>query len=113
MSRLKVSTTVYIKPEQDAQLKLLHVETKVPQAEMIRQGIDLYLETQRVLLRELEGRFLEDHPDVILDEPEAPSPEVLAEQMKTQRREAFVDAVRARIRERPDLPLDEAEGVRQ
>ncbi len=43
MSRKKVSTTVYITPEQDEQLKLLHARTKVPVAEYIRQGIDLVL----------------------------------------------------------------------
>jgi hypothetical protein len=42
--RKKISTTVYITPEQDAQLKLLHQKTKVPVAEYIRQGIDLVLE---------------------------------------------------------------------
>lgn len=45
--RKKISTTVYITPEQDAQLKLLHQKTKVPVAEYIRQGIDLILEKNR------------------------------------------------------------------
>jgi predicted DNA-binding protein len=44
MSRKKISTTVYITPEQDARLKELHHRTKVPVAEYIRQGIDLVLE---------------------------------------------------------------------
>lgn len=44
MSRKKVSTTVYITPEQNALLKALHDRTKVPMAEYIRQGIDLVLE---------------------------------------------------------------------
>jgi hypothetical protein len=44
MSRKKISTTVYITPEQDEQLKRLHEKTKVPVAEYIRQGIDLVLE---------------------------------------------------------------------
>ncbi len=44
MPRKKISTTVYITPEQDAQLKALHDRTKVPVAEYIRQGIDLVLE---------------------------------------------------------------------
>ena len=44
MSRKKISTTVYITPEQDSQLKALHHRTKVPVAEYIRQGIDLVLE---------------------------------------------------------------------
>jgi predicted DNA-binding protein len=44
MSRKKMSTTVYITPEQDEKLKRLHGKTKVPVAEYIRQGIDLILE---------------------------------------------------------------------
>ena len=47
MSRKKLSTTVYITPEQDAALKLLHQRTKVPVAEYIRQGIDLILDRYR------------------------------------------------------------------
>jgi len=44
MSRRKIATTVYITPDQDARLKLLHERTKVPVAEYIRQGIDLILD---------------------------------------------------------------------
>jgi predicted DNA-binding protein len=44
MSRKKISTTVYITPEQDERLKLLNQKTKVPVAEYIRQGIELVLE---------------------------------------------------------------------
>ena len=47
MARKKVSTTIYITPEQSEQLKLLHSKTKVPVAEYIRQGIDLVLEKQK------------------------------------------------------------------
>jgi len=47
MSRKKLSTTVYITPEQNERLKSLHDRTKVPVAEYIRQGIDLVLEKQR------------------------------------------------------------------
>jgi predicted DNA-binding protein len=43
MSRKKISTTVYITPEQDAALKLLNSKTTVPVAEYIRQGIELVL----------------------------------------------------------------------
>jgi len=43
MSRKKVSTTIYITPEQAEQLKLLHDRTKVPIAVYIREGIDLVL----------------------------------------------------------------------
>ena len=45
--RKKISTTVYITPEQDQSLKLLHQKTKVPVAEYIRQGIDLILEKNK------------------------------------------------------------------
>ena len=52
--RRKVTTTIYITPEQNAQLKALHDRTKVPIAEFIRQGIDLILEkNQAVLPRQL------------------------------------------------------------
>ena len=44
MSRKRLSTTVYITPEQNERLKALHERTKVPVAEYIRQGIDLVLE---------------------------------------------------------------------
>ena len=47
MARKKISTTVYITPEQDAALKALHGSTKVPVAEYVRQGIDLVLEKYR------------------------------------------------------------------
>jgi hypothetical protein len=47
MPRKKISTTVYITPEQGEQLKLLHERTRVPVAEYIRQGIDLVLEKYR------------------------------------------------------------------
>ena len=44
MARKKISTTIYITPEQNEALKLLNQKTKVPVAEYIRQGIDLVLE---------------------------------------------------------------------
>ncbi len=47
MARKKISTTVYITPEQNDQLKVLHERTKVPVAEYIRQGIDLVLHKYR------------------------------------------------------------------
>ena len=43
MSRKKVSTTIYITPEQADRLKLLHERTKVPISVYIREGIDLIL----------------------------------------------------------------------
>lgn len=47
MARKKISTTIYITPEQDEKLKLLNRKTKVPVAEYIRQGIDLILEQHK------------------------------------------------------------------
>jgi predicted DNA-binding protein len=43
MSRKKISTTVYITPEQNDRLHLLHSRTQVPVAVYIREGIDLVL----------------------------------------------------------------------
>jgi hypothetical protein len=43
MSRKKISTTIYVTPEQNDRLKLLHDTTKVPVAVYIREGIDLVL----------------------------------------------------------------------
>jgi len=53
MARKKISTTVYITPEQNEQLKLLHERTKVPVAVYIREGIDLVLERHK---NELPGQ---------------------------------------------------------
>jgi predicted DNA-binding protein len=47
MARKKISTTVYITPEQNERLKLLHERTRVPVAEYVRQGIDLVLDKYR------------------------------------------------------------------
>ncbi len=41
--RKKISTTIYVTPEQSDALKLLHERTKVPVAVYIREGIDLVL----------------------------------------------------------------------
>ncbi len=57
MARKKISTTVYITPEQNERLKLLHDRTKVPVAEYIRQGIDLVLQKYR---GELPGQLTLD-----------------------------------------------------
>ncbi len=57
MARNKISTTVYITPEQNEQLKILHQKTKVPVAEYIRQGIDLILEREK---RHLPGQLTLD-----------------------------------------------------
>jgi predicted DNA-binding protein len=57
MARKKISTTVYITPEQNEQLKVLHERTKVPIAVYIREGIDLVLERHR---NELPGQLTLD-----------------------------------------------------
>ena len=54
MARKKISTTVYITPEQNEQLKLLHERTKVPVAVYIREGIDLVLDRHQ---NELPGQL--------------------------------------------------------
>jgi Ribbon-helix-helix domain len=50
MSRKKLSTTVYIEPEQNERLRMLHERTKVPVAVYIREGIDLVLAKYEHLL---------------------------------------------------------------
>lgn len=50
MPRKKISTTIYITPEQNEMLKLLNDKTKVPVAEYIRQGIDLVLNKYKHML---------------------------------------------------------------
>ena len=50
MSRKKISTTIYVTPEQNDKLKLLHDRTKVPVAVYIREGIDLVLRQYAHLL---------------------------------------------------------------
>jgi hypothetical protein len=50
MSRKKISTTIYVTPEQNDRLKLLHERTKVPVAVYIREGIDLVLKQYAHLL---------------------------------------------------------------
>jgi predicted DNA-binding protein len=54
MARKKISTTIYITPEQNDALKLLNERTKVPVAEYIRQGIDLVLDKYK---RALPGQL--------------------------------------------------------
>ena len=50
VSRKKISTTIYVTPEQSDKLKLLHDRTKVPVAVYIREGIDLVLRHYNHLL---------------------------------------------------------------
>ena len=48
--RKKISTTIYVTPEQSDKLRLLHERTKVPVAVYIREGIDLVLRQYAHLL---------------------------------------------------------------
>lgn len=50
MSRKKISTTIYVTPEQSEQLRLLNERTKVPVAVYIREGIDLVLKRYEHML---------------------------------------------------------------
>ena len=50
MARKKITTTIYITPEQNELLKMLNGRTKVPIAEYIRQGIDLILQKYKAQL---------------------------------------------------------------
>lgn len=47
MARRKISTTVYIHPEQDEKLKILSERLQRPVAEFIREAIDMFLEAHR------------------------------------------------------------------
>jgi len=65
MSRKKISTTIYVTPEQNERLRLLHDRTKVPVAVYIREGIDLVLRQY--------GHVLPGQLSLTTDaEPEAP-----------------------------------------
>lgn len=66
--RRKITTTIYITPEQNEKLRVLNERTRVPIAEYIRQGIDLVLnKNQRVLPQQLSlyesaAPLDEEHP---------------------------------------------------
>jgi hypothetical protein len=59
MARKKVSTTIYITPDQNDKLKLLHERTKVPVAVFIREGIDMVLDKHS---DQLPGQLTLDAP---------------------------------------------------
>jgi predicted DNA-binding protein len=60
MARKKISTTIYITPEQNDRLKQLNLRTKVPIAVYIREGIDLVLDKHK---NELPGQLTLDAAD--------------------------------------------------
>lgn len=47
MAERKISTSVSLTPQQDEELRALHRRTKVPMAELIRQGVDMLLALHR------------------------------------------------------------------
>lgn len=63
--RKKISTTIYVTPEQADKLKLLHERTKVPVAVYIRDGIDLVL---RHYAHMLPGQL------ALVEDPQLPAP---------------------------------------
>lgn len=73
MSRKKISSTIYITPEQSERLKLLHERTKVPISVYIREGIDLVLKQYESVL---PGQMsLVSNPDLSpLPPPSIPPP---------------------------------------
>ncbi len=88
MSRKKISTTIYVTPEQSDRLRLLHERTKVPVAVYIREGIDLVLRHYDHLLPGQlplgAGRAAEDGGPLGIGErgpssSESPSPPSVAE----------------------------------
>ena len=84
--RKKISTTIYVTPEQADKLKLLHERTKVPVAVYIREGIDLVLRHyahllpgQLALVDEPRAADSPRPPDVSLVQPsEIPPPSAAA-----------------------------------
>jgi ribbon-helix-helix protein len=71
MSRKKISTTIYVTPEQSERLRVLHERTKVPVAVYIREGIDLVL---RQYGHMLPGQLSLAEPNTA-PAPSAPRPE--------------------------------------
>jgi hypothetical protein len=85
MSRKKISTTIYVTPEQSERLRLLHERTKVPVAVYIREGIDLVLRQYNHLL-----------PGQLALTTEAPSPP--ADAAKPERASAIAAGAASKAR---------------
>ncbi len=66
--RKKITTTVYITPEQNEYLKLLSRKTRVPVAEYIREGIDLLLAKYSALIPGYQPVLPLDYPVVTREE---------------------------------------------
>ncbi len=79
--RKKISTTIYVTPEQADKLKLLHERTKVPVAVYIREGIDLVLRHYSHLLPgqlALVEQTESPRPPEVITASEPPPPSVAA-----------------------------------
>ncbi len=63
MGGRKVATTVYLTPEQDSLLKVVHQHTRLAVAELVRQGVDLVLERYSDAMAEVSnGRLVAPFP---------------------------------------------------
>ena len=67
--RKKISTTIYVTPEQADKLKVLHERTKVPVAVYIREGIDLVLKQYESLLPGQMSLVSEPLPPAVVQAP--------------------------------------------
>jgi hypothetical protein len=90
MSRKKISTTIYVTPEQSERLRLLHERTKVPVAVYIREGIDLVLRQYGHLLPGQLPLASEPSPVPPSVEPK-PSTHRLERSERTERAERLAD----------------------
>lgn len=52
----KISTSIYLTPEQHARLKLLSTHTKIPFAVLIRQAVDACLERNQSVFEDIARR---------------------------------------------------------
>lgn len=97
MSRRKVSTTIYLEPMQFDLLRLLAQRTRLPMAELIRDGSDMILRAYADLLPELAEAQAEVQAAMEREaaELEEPAPPQTLEQL-AERRQLVVDAVRRR-----------------
>jgi hypothetical protein len=94
MSRKKISTTIYVTPEQSERLRLLHERTKVPVAVYIREGIDLVLRQY--------GHLLPGQLPLAPETPAPPSvaPVLVAEAKPSPLRQERADSVPPPVVER-------------
>ena len=84
MARKKISTTVYVEPEQDSALKRLRDRTSIPMAVLIRDAIDAMLRRweidhnvldhvdQLVAEKRQEADDEARHADIMVEELEMP-----------------------------------------